>query len=538
MKPFDPNLVRAGKGAALGTAAAATVASGLVVVVQAALMAALVARTVRGEPVASLGPLAAGVIAAFTVRAALSWIAEVAGQRAATLAKARLRRDLIRTTIDSAGSARSTDRRRADTTTLAIDGLDALDSYFARFLPTLVAASVVPVVVILQLFWLDTTSAVVVTVVLPLIPVFMVLVGRVTEVVNRNRLARLQRLAHHFLDVVEGMATLRVFGRGKAQATLVRESSEQYRQATMGALRVSFLSSLVLETLSTLSVALVAVEVGLRLVDGAMGLQTGLTVILLAPEAFLPLRQVGAQFHSSAAGVAAGHAVRAILAEAPTHPRPVTALGAPTQLRVEVRGASVAHEDRTVLAPRQLHLVVSSGEVVGLAGPSGSGKTTTLALVLGLRQADEGEVVVFCDRHEHRLTDVDLASWHRHIAWVDQVPYIMDGSVADNLRIARPDSDEPEMRRALTRSGLDLDLQRLVTARSISAGERRRIGLARAILRTPALLVLDEPTAGLDPDAEAVVLRAIREESDRGAAVLMATHHPAALAAADRVVRL
>ena len=538
MKPVDPYLVRAGKGPALATAVVATVAAGLVLVLQARLVAALVARTVQGEDIASLGTVAGGVLAAFAARAALSWVAEVVGQAAATRAKSRLRREVLQAAIHRAGDARGGRWRRADTATLAIDGLDALDSYFARFLPTLVAAAVVPAVVILQLFWLDTTSALVVLFALPLIPVFMVLVGRITEALNRNRLARLQRLAHHFLDVVEGMATLRIFGRGAAQASRVRESSEDYRKATMSALRVSFLSSLVLETLSTLSVALVAVEVGLRLVDGGLALQTGLTVILLAPEVFLPLRQVGAQFHSSAAGLAAGHAVRALLDDAPKRPQPTTVVSPAQRVRVEVRGASVAHDDRTLWAPHQLEFAVSSGEIVCLAGPSGSGKSTTLALVLGLRRPDEGEVTVVCEAQQHRLCDVDLATWHRAVAWVDQVPYVMDGTVADNLRVARPDADDAAMQRALARSGLEIDPARMVTAGSISAGERRRLGLARALLRTPALLVLDEPTAGLDSDTEATVLRTIREESERGAAVIMATHHPAALAAADRVVQL
>ena len=536
MRPIDPELVRAGRSPALTTAVLAAVAAGLVLVPQAALMAALVARTVQGEASGSLALVAGGLIAAFAARAALAWIGEVAGQAAASTAKARLRHEVLKSTIGSAGSAH-TRQRRADTATLVIDGLDALDSYFARFVPTLVAAAVVPLVVILQLFWLDTTSAVVVTVVLPLIPLFMVLVGRLTEVLNRNRLVRLQRLAHHFLDVVEGMATLRIFGRGTAQASRVRESSEEYRQATMSTLKVSFLSSLVLETLSTLSVALVAVEVGLRLVHGGMALQTGLTIILLAPEVFLPLRQVGAQFHSSAAGLAAGQAARTLLDE-PAPPKAATDLGDVHRLRVEVRGASVAHDDRTALAPSELSFEVSSGEVVCLAGPSGSGKSTALALVLGLRRPDQGDVTVAFGARLHELDDIDLASWHQHIAWVDQVPYIMDGTVADNVRLASPAADDAAMQRALMRAGLDFDLRRTVTARSISAGERRRLGVARAILRAPALLVLDEPTAGLDAETEAALLRTIREEADRGAAVLMATHHPAALATADRVVQL
>lgn len=538
MKPVDPNLVRAGKGPALATAVCATVASGLVLVVQAALVAALVARAVQGESVGSLGALAGSLIAVFAARAAFSWVAEVAGQAAASTAKSRLRHQVLRAAIDRAGDARSSGWRRADTTTLAIDGLDALDSYFARFLPTVVAASVVPAVVILQLFWLDTTSAVVVTIVLPLIPVFMVLVGRLTEVLNRARLVRLQRLAHHFLDVVEGMATLRIFGRGSAQAARVRESSEDYRKATMGALKVSFLSSLVLETLSTLSVALVAVEVGLRLVDGALALQTGLTIILLAPEAFLPLRQVGAQFHSSAAGLAASQAVATLIDSEPDRPQHSALATTVQQLRVEVHEVSVAHDERTAWAPHQLGFAVSSGEVVCLAGPSGSGKSTALALVLGLRQPDEGGITVVCDGLQHSLADIDLASWHRHVAWVDQVPFVMDGSVADNLRLARGDADGPALQSALARSGLSMDLGRTISARSISAGERRRLGLARALLRAPALLVLDEPTAGLDADTEDVVLRTIRSESDRGAAVVIATHHPATIAAADRVVHL
>ena len=547
MKPVDPRLLRSADRVAMAATAAAGVVAGGLVLVQAGLLASLVAGAVAGTPAHELTPRAVAMAGVFLARGLLSWAQEVLGQRAATAAKSRLRRQVMAATLERAGQDGDQQRRSA-ALTVAVDGLDALDPYFARYLPHLLGTAIVPLLVVVQLTLLDITSAVTVALTLPLIPVFMVLVGRLTEGVNRRRLSTLERLSHHFLDVVEGMTTLRLFGRGDAQRDLVRATSDHYRTATMGTLRVAFLSSLVLETIATISVALVAVSVGLRLVDGQLGLRTGLFVILLAPEAYLPLRQVGVHFHSSAAGLAAGEAAFALIdaraattvaadvsGAAATQP---TAIGRAGRVSVHLRGVSVRHPQRDRLAPNDLHLSVGPGEIVGIAGASGAGKTTALAVILGLRTPDAGGARAVLDGVETDLAALDTSTWHLHVAWVDQHPFVIEGSIADNLAMAAPDASISDMNAALARAGLHIALDRVVRSTSLSAGERRRLALARALVRAAPLLVLDEPTAGLDAATEAVVLAAVTAEAARGAAVVIASHHPATLAIAHTVVRL
>ncbi|HAN36382.1 MAG: thiol reductant ABC exporter subunit CydD [Ilumatobacteraceae bacterium] len=540
MKPVDPRLFRAARSSVshlaitvlLGTITA------VLVVVQAGLLATAVARIIERRGTSGLSPLLVALTIVVSLRATTSWAQEVAAHRASAQVKSQLRRQIVRhATRGAADPAQSA--RRAEVAALAGGGLDALDGYFAKYLPQLVLAVVVPAVVLLQLLRTDVTATLTVALTLPLIPVFMVLVGKATEAANARRWDALARLSHHFLDVVEGMPTLRAFGRGNAQADLVRESTDQYRSSTMATLRIAFLSSLILETLATLSVALVAVGVGLRLVDGGLDLRTGLLVILLAPEAYLPLRQVGAHYHASAAGLAAADAAFTLLeAPQPAHRGTASLPGGP--LVVEMSQISVRHRDRDTPAPDHADLSLRAGEVVCLTGASGSGKTSLLTVLLGLRTADEGTVTLGSAAAAVPLTDVDLEAWQRSIGWVDQTPYLFHGTLADNLRIADPRAGDAALVDALQRAGLPIALDRQVGEHGgeLSAGERRRVGLARALLRRAALVVLDEPTAGLDSATEDDVLRALRAEAARGAAVLLVSHRPAALTAADRVVRL
>lgn len=545
MKPLDPRLLRRSRSARahLVVLVVAGVLISAAVIAQAHLIATAVARVVDDAERGAARSLTALVVAAATLvaaRAALVWWVERTSVRAGAAVIEELRDQLTGRAL--AERVRGTGRSRAEWSTLAIDGLDGLGPYVARYLPQLVLAVLVPVAVIGALALTDPTSAVIVVVTLPLIPVFMALIGRGTEAANRRRLDALTRLSHHFLDVVEGMATLRAFGRGKAQVTSVRTQTDHYRHQTMATLRVAFLSSLVLELLATLSVALVAVAVGLRLVDGELGLRTGLLAIMLAPEAYLPVRQVGAQFHAAATGVAAAQATFDLLDTpdpTPVGQRPVPAAGG---LSVRVDEVSVQRPGRPDATPSGVSLQLDPGRIVAVVGPSGAGKSTLLAVVLGRLQPDHGAVIVSGAEGSVDLADLDRAAWWEAVAWVDQVPAMVEGTVADNLALgARHPHDPAELQAALARVGLAPSmLQRQVGERGeqLSAGERRRVALARALLRRPAVLVLDEPTAGLDADREAMVLDAVRAAARNGTAVLMVAHRPAAVAAADEVVHL
>jgi thiol reductant ABC exporter CydD subunit len=370
----------------------------------------------------------------------------------------------------------------------------------------------------------------------------MVLVGRMSEARRRRRWAALARLAHRFLDVVTGLPTLRSYGRADAQVAILRRGTDAYRVETMGTLRVAFLSALVLELLAAIAVALVAVGVGVRLVEGHLDLATGLFAIILAPEAYLPLRRMGAEFHSSEEGITAAGRVFAVL-DAPGLPS-----GQRTDVpdlrggRLVAEGVSVVQPGRDALAPAGASLEVRAGEVVAVVGPSGSGKSTLLAVLLGFVPPDEGFVrLVGGDGSQADLADLDGEAWRRRVAWVPQTPFLFPGTVADNVRLAAPEAGGAAVARALRAVGLgDLDPATPVGERGagLSSGQRRRVGVARALLRDAPLLLLDEPTAGLDEAAEEVVLAAVRRAAEAGAAVVLVAHRPAAAAIADRIVEV
>ena len=537
--PLDPRLLRYAR--ATRTHLVVSVLLGLVtagaVVAQAEFLSRGIARVVtEGVEPSALTGLLAGLAAVVAVRVAVAWLQDSAAHRSAAKVKSELRRAVMARASRLGPDA---SERRAEIATLTTRGVDALDGYFGSYLPQLVLAAIVPFVVLARLLPADLTATVTVVVTLPLIPVFMVLVGRATEAANARRWDALARLSHHFLDVVSGLTTLKVFGRATAQSESVRHTTDRYRTTTMATLRIAFLSSLVLELIATLSVALVAVGVGLRLVDGGLDLRTGLLVIILAPEAYLPLRQVGARYHAAAEGLAAAERVFAVL-DAPT-----AETGTDTdvpQLRphgsLVVNSLSVSHPDRRGWAPWDAGFTAGCGQIVVLTGVSGAGKTTLLSVLLGATTPDLGEVVVCGEGRRVPLAQLDLGAWRSQLAWVDQAPYLFTGSVADNVRLAAPDARSADVAAALAAAGLPaMSLDRPVDegGRDFSAGERRRIALARAFLRDAPVVLLDEPTAGLDEATEREVLAAIGKLAERSI-VIMVSHRPAAIARADLVV--
>jgi ATP-binding cassette subfamily C protein CydD len=381
----------------------------------------------------------------------------------------------------------------------------------------------------------DLLSAVVIAVTLPLIPLFMILVGMHTRARTERQWQLLERLGGHFLDVVEGLPTLKVFNRAKAQAAMIREVTEAHRRATMRTLRVAFLSALVLELLATLAVALVAVEVGLRLLNGGMPYETALVVLLLAPEAYLPLRNVGAQFHASMEGVtAAQHALDLLETPAPTK---ILSSGGSASWPIRVDDVSVRYRDRERPALDRLSLTLDRGERVAIVGPSGAGKSTLLGVLLGSVVPDEGST---------SFGHVPQEQWSRQIAWVPQSPYLFAGSVASNIRLADPEAPLAAVREAARQAGAadfvealprGYDTEIGERGARLSAGQRQRIALARAFLRDAPLLLLDEPTAHLDP-ITATQIRDAVERLMAGRTVVIVAHDHGWTDTADRVLRL
>lgn len=544
MKPLDPRLLRYARATRthLAVSVVLGVLTAALVVTQAELLSRGIARLVSdGADRAALSSVMVGLAAVIAGRVVVAWLQDSAAQRSSALVKSQLRTRLI---AHAATLGPDAGAGRAEIATLTTRGIDALDGYFGQYLPQLVLAVIVPLVVLARLLPADLTATLTVAFTLPLIPVFMVLVGMATEASNAKRWEALARLSHHFLDVVAGLQTLKVFGRARAQAESVRRTTDQYRTTTMATLRVAFLSSLVLELVATLSVALVAVGVGLRLVDGGLDLRTGLLVIILAPEAYLPLRQVGARYHAAAEGLAAAERTFAILETPVAEPgsdRDMPDRDIP-DLRhdgtIRMRGVSVSHPGRTGDAPHATDLTASLGEIVVITGPSGAGKTTLLSILVGARQADHGTVSISGGGRDVPLSTLDLDLWRAQLAWVDQNPYLFAGTVADNVRLARPGADDDTVRRALDRAGLTgMPADRRVHegGRGLSAGEQRRVAMARAVLRDAPLVLLDEPTAGLDSQIERDLLAGVRRIAERSIVILV-SHRPAAIALADRVV--
>ncbi|WP_406171354.1 thiol reductant ABC exporter subunit CydD [Streptomyces sp. NBC_00996] len=540
MKPIDPRLLRYARATRLFLAAVVGLgaAGAALVIAQAMLIAEVVVGAFQhglsaGElrtPLVLLAVVAIG-------RAIVSWLTELAAHRASAAVKSELRGRLLERAA-LLGPGWLSGQRTGSLVSLATRGVDVLDEYFSRYLPQLGLAVVVPVAVLARIVTEDWVSAAIIVGTLPLIPLFMILIGWATRAQMDRQWRLLSRLSGHFLDVVAGLPTLKVFGRAKAQAESIRKITGEYRQATMRTLRIAFLSSFALELLATISVALVAVTIGMRLVHGEMDLYVGLVILVLAPEAYLPLRQVGAQYHAAAEGLAAAEEIFSVL-EAPV---PASgSLRAPVgEIRFE--GVSVRYPGRSGDAVADVSFAVMPGQTVALVGPSGVGKSTLLNVLLGFVEPAAGRVRV----GGVDLAEADLAEWRSQVAWVPQRPHLYAGSIAENVRLARADADDAALRRALVDAGAagfvdalpdGVDTVLGEEGAGLSAGQRQRLALARAFLADRPVLLLDEPTASLDGATEAEVVEAVRRLAV-GRTVLLVVHRPALLGVADRVVRL
>jgi ATP-binding cassette, subfamily C, bacterial CydD len=534
VKPVDPRLLRYAHitRAYLAVTIALGVALAALIVAQATLLAnGITAVFLHGAGLRALTPTLAWLAVVVAGRAAVAWAQEVASARSAAGVKSELRRRLL-AHLAALGPSGNTGAYAA----LVTRGLDALDAYFARYLPQLVLAALVPAIVLSRLLPADFVATATIALTLPLIPVFMVLIGMHTEAANRRQFRLLSRLSHHFLDVVAGLPTLKLFGRARAQVDTIRRISGEQRRLTMRTLRTAFLSSLVLELLATLSVALVAVGIGLRLVSGHLDLATALLVLILAPEAYLPLRQVGANYHASAEGLAAAEEAFAVLET----PLPERGTQPPPAGAIAFADVVVVYPGRADAALR-LSATIGPGEVVALTGPSGCGKSTALGVLLGFVAPTSGVVTV----DGVPLSSLELTGWRRQIAWVPQRPQLFAATVRANVTLGATTTDA-SVRRALADAGAadfvaalprGLDTELSDDGAGLSAGQRQRIALARAFLRDAPIVLLDEPTANLDAGTAADVMAAIRRLA-RGRTVIVAAHRPELIAFADRVITL
>ena len=470
-----------------------------------------------------------------------TWGFEAVGARAATGVLSQLRLDLVTARLTGRTTA-SDGAESAEVATAAVGGVDALEGLFGRYLPQLVLALVVPVAVLIVVAVLDPISAGLMILTLPLIPVFFWLIGRATANRARERWQKMSLLATHFLDVVRGLPTLRAFNRGEAQIERIEQVSDEYRSATMGTLRLAFLSGTILELAATLGVALVAVTVGVRLVDGNIAFEPALTVLLLAPELYLPLRNLAAGFHASADGAAVADRLLTLIEQPAVAPGGSVIPPSPRVATIAIESVSFAYPGRPQPALDGVDLELEPGECVALVGRSGGGKSTLASLLCLFAAPQSGRILI----GEDDLAECDPTAWRRQVAWLPQSPTLFRGTVADNIRLGDRSATDERVRAAARDAGADAFVGRLPGGyatlvgeggRQLSTGEAQRIALARAFLRDAPLVVLDEPTANLDPASAQVVAAAV-ERLRPGRTMLLIAHDLELARRADRIVTI
>lgn len=527
---------RAARGFLVAGAALALLQAAAIVAFAWAL-ASLVAGLIDGMRMPQAWPFLVVLVAAASVRALTAWLWDRVGSAGAMRVKGELRRDLLMSLERRPAGVPGFPTARV--ATLLGPGLDALDEYFGRYLPHLVLTVIATPVLIVAAWVADPLSGVVLVIVLPLIPVFMALIGMATEAVQRRQWESLASLSRGFLEVVGGLSTLVVFGRAERQTSRIRAVTDEYRSRTMKVLRITFLSGFTLELAASLSVALVAVSIGLRLVAGDLTLAPGLFVLVLAPEVFVPLRNVGAAFHASAAGVTASSDAFDLEAAAAGEAAPGFGDRAPVHehehehehLGLSLRDLRVRRGDRVVFDGFRLE--ARPGELVAVTGESGSGKSSLFAAILGLADAD-GEV---------RLAGRCLQPGDRSaIAWSGQAPVLLAGTISENVRLGDEHADPGHLARALRIAGVELEPERRLGpgGAGVSGGQAQRVATARAIHRLLArdgrLLLLDEPTSAQDAGRESELGTRLRELTDEGRVVVVATHRAALSQEADRSI--
>ncbi|OWJ67764.1 thiol reductant ABC exporter subunit CydD [Inquilinus limosus] len=532
----------------IGLTAAAGIAQGLCGVAQAGLIAWILQRAVmEGARLSDLWPLFAALLAAALLRAGAAWVWEALGAVAATQVKTRLRRQIL-DRVHALGPAWRAERQTGDLAVTLIERVEALDGYYARFLPQSRVASVLPILILAAVYPIDWVSGVILTIAGPFVPLMMALIGMKAADESRKQFRTLARMSAYFLDRLQGLATLRLFGRAEAEVEGIALAADAFRDRTMRVLRIAFLSSASLEFFASVAVAVVATYVGLGLL-GFIGwgtapnltLFSGLFVLLMAPDFFQPLRLLAAYYHDRVAAIGAAEGLAEVLdgpAEAPAGGRPMPQ----GEFDIVFDNVSVAFDGGARSAVRGVSMRIAPGDHIALVGMSGAGKSTLLSLLLGFRRPDAGRVLV--DGID--LAEIDPEELRRRIAWIGQAPVLFHGTLRDNIRLGRPEADDAAVERAAAEArvtefaaALPQGLDTPVGERGVglSGGQAQRVALARAFLKDAPLVLLDEPTASLDRETEAEILESIRRLA-RGRTVVVATHSPAAMAIADRRILL
>lgn len=511
------------------------------VIVQAALTATIIADVFPGgRDLADESHRLGLLLGVLVLRALITFSGEVSAHAIASRIKSNLRLDLF-DHLFRLGPITLQNERTAGLTTTSLAGVESLEEWYSRFLPQLFLAALIPTATLLFVFPHDLLSGLILLITAPLLPLFMNLIGRASERLTTRRWAALGRLGGFFLDTLQGLTSLKLAGRSRYWSGRLVEANESYRSATMNVLRVTFLSALALELLATLSTAVVAVEIGLRLLDGTLTYQPALMILLLAPEFYLPLRQLGLRFHASRTGLSAAVRILEILSIQPaqTHGSSISS-NATASIRFESVSLRYLERDRPALS--DISFTIAPGERVALTGPSGAGKSTLFNLLLGFMPPSTGRILI----DGTVLSTLSLEAWRNHIAWVPQRPYLFNASLGENLSLGDPGASAADLKETCQRAGLGEMLASLPDGLDtsigegglrLSGGQAQRLALARAFLKQADVFLLDEAAAGLDPEA-ALELAATLRAIPAGRTVLAISHHLAGLSAFDRILQL
>ncbi|MET0066425.1 MAG: thiol reductant ABC exporter subunit CydD [Candidatus Thiodiazotropha sp.] len=503
--------------------------SGWLLILQAGCLAQAVSGVIfEQQTLSDVMPWLWALLAIFLIRAGLAWASEWAAHAAAQQVKLSLRKTLY-DRLRRLGPAWLSEQRTGDMVNTLSDGIEALEAYYARFIPAIALTALVPVSILLFVFPIDWISGLVMLGTAPLIPLFMILIGKGAERRNQKQWQQLAHMSAHFLDVIQGLTSLKLFNASRREAAMIARISDDYRKTTMSVLRLAFLSSFALEFFSTVSIAIVAVLIGFRLFWGELDFLYGFFVLLLAPEFYLPLRNLGTHYHARMAAIGAAENMLKVL-EAPVTAYPAgqaydKPLTGPVGLTLEAVGYTYPDGRRALDG---LDLAIEPGEHIALVGPSGAGKSTLLNLLLGFVPLQEGCIRV----NGEPLHSLDPREWRENLAWVPQRAHLFQGTLADNIRLARPDADQASVEAAAKQAHAHAFIQQLPDgyqtqigegARGLSGGQIQRLALARAFLKDAPLVILDEATAHLDPDSEEMVRQAIGELA-RGRTLIMVAH--------------
>lgn len=538
MRPLDPRLITHVQSVKryLGL----TVVISVVLTVLTILQSAAIARTItdvfqQNQTLADCRSSLTLLTIVLLSRAGLVWVQDVVSNLASVQTKSQLRQKALKK-IAELGPVWTTKRSSTVVTNALTTNLDALDSYFSRYVPQLVLSALIPTTICVYFFTLDLLSTIIVICTLPLVPFFMVLIGKFTQQKVEEQWHSLTRISEIYSDLVHGLLTLKEFNKSRQQRKVVKEFGENYRTKTMAVLRISFLSSFTLELISTLSVALIAVSIGLRLIKGEMHLAQGLTILLLAPEVYAPLRLLGIHYHAAQDGLGAAEQIFEILETQEKKRGDELINRAET---ITLTNVTFSYGEHKVL--EGLNALFNCGEFVVICGASGSGKSTLVNLLLGYLQPDSGEVRV----NGLNLVHISSDKWQRHVSYLPQNPWLQEGDIRDSLRLAKPDATDHDMIQACVAAGIPMDKNRdlpfglntRINGKSgLSTGQRRRIALARSLLLNSDVVIVDEPTATLDKRSEELIVETLRSLAHSGKLVIAVSHRPTLINAADKVL--